>query len=71
MDDFVKKLPGSPRVKAFVTASVICAALAVPVFGGKEGRQGHDYMSQEKPEAVRQVEEKRAKLARQQEREQS
>jgi len=67
MDKFVNKLPGTPGVKAFIAASFICGLLAMPVFGvSKEGRQGHDYFSQEKPEAIRSGEERKRKEERQQ-----
>lgn len=46
------KLPGSPAAKAAVTAVAITALLAYPVFRSREGRQGHDYLSSERPEAV-------------------
>jgi hypothetical protein len=53
MDNFIKKIPGSPPAKAFVFASLITAALAYPVFRTKDkARQGHDLFSQEKPEAI-------------------
>ena len=54
MDNFVKKIPGSVAVKSFVASTVIVALLAYPVFGiSTETRQGHDYLSSEKPEAIR------------------
>lgn len=66
MDRFVSKLPGSPAVKAFVASTVVVGLLAIPVFGAsKEGRQGHDYFSQEKPEVIRVGQEQQRKLERQ------
>lgn len=53
MDRFINKVPGSPQVKAFAVAITVVGLLAYPVFGvSKEGRQGHDYFSQERPEAI-------------------
>jgi hypothetical protein len=52
MDKFVNKLPGSTPVKAFVAAVALCGLFAIPVFRSSETRQGHDYMSSEKPEAI-------------------
>lgn len=49
------KLPGSVSFKAFSLAVLISAAAAYPVFKkpAEESRQGHDYMSSDKPEAIR------------------
>ena len=56
----MKKIPGSVAVKSFVASTVIVALLAYPVFGiSTETRQGHDYLSQDKPEAIRSGEERR------------
>lgn len=49
--DSLKKIPVQAR--AFAAAVVIVGALAVPVFWSPESRQGHDYLSSEKPEAIR------------------
>lgn len=70
MDNLLKKIPGSPATKALGTALLLSVALAYPVFGSKEGRQGHDYFSSDRPEAVRSGEEQLRRLARQ-EREQN
>lgn len=64
MDDLLKKLPGSTKTKAFGLSIAICTLLAVPVFGKKDVKQGHDLFSQEKPEAVRAGEERKRKLQR-------
>lgn len=52
IDAAIAKLPGSSVTKAAITAFAICGALAYPVFRSEEGRQGHDYLSSERPEAV-------------------
>ena len=56
IDNFInKRIPGSMPLKAFVASVIVCAAAAYPVFKKppEESRQGHDYMSSEKPEAIR------------------
>jgi len=62
---------GSLQIKAVVASVAVCALLAVPVFkkdGSKSNktRQGHDYFSQERPEAIRAGEEERRRRARRQ-----
>ena len=59
VDAFVNKLPGSLPFKAFCGAMVLCAITAYPVFKQKpeDSRQGHDYMSSEKPEQVKSTQE--------------
>ena len=52
IDTFLAKMPGSTGAKAFLAALAIGAAVAYPVFRSKEGRQGHDYFSSERPEAI-------------------
>jgi len=52
IDAAIAKLPGSSVTKAAVAAFAICGALAYPVFRSKEGRQGHDYLSSERPEVI-------------------
>lgn len=47
----LKKIPGGPRVQAFVGTAAILGLCAIPVFA-KDDRPGHDLFSQEKPEAV-------------------
>jgi len=65
-DDFVKKLPGGHYTKLFVATSTILAVTAFPIFfNTKEVRQGHDYFSQEKPEAIRAGQEQLRKEYRQ------
>ena len=58
-DAFIQRLPGSIPFKSFVAACIVCTAAAYPVFSKppEESRQGHDYMSSEKPEAIRSSEE--------------
>ena len=51
-DRLIQKVPGSLQVKAFVSASLLCIALGYPIFRSTDGRQGHDYFSQERPEAI-------------------
>jgi predicted nucleic acid binding AN1-type Zn finger protein len=68
IDDFVnKRIPGSMPLKAFVAAVLFCTAVAYPVFSKspEESRQGHDYMSSEKPEAIRSSQEQLRKEYRQ------
>jgi len=61
---------GSLQIRAVVASVAVCALLAVPVFkkdGSKsKTRQGHDYFSQERPEAIRAGEEERRRRARRQ-----
>ena len=54
-DRWLQRIPGSIQFKAFATGVVLCGALGYPIFaaGSGEGqKQGHDYFSQERPEAV-------------------
>lgn len=51
-DAWVQKLPGPIYAKAFAFSAVTCAVLAYPVFKGRNVRQGHDYLSSERPEAI-------------------
>ena len=60
-DRYLAKMPGSIQFKAFGAGMVLCAALGYPVFAGGTGKQGHDYFSQERPEAVLQGEERSRK----------
>lgn len=57
-DTFVQRLPGSIAAKSFGFSVFVCAALAYPVYKSTEGRQGHDYLSSEKPEVVASGQEK-------------
>jgi len=67
IDNYIRSLPGSPAMKAAVASGLIIAVISVPVFFvSKEGRQGHDYFSQEKPEAIRAGEEQQRKIRRKQ-----
>lgn len=52
VDAWLQRLPGSIAAKSFGVALIVCAALAYPVYKSTETRQGHDYLSSEKPEAV-------------------
>jgi len=52
IDTFLAKLPGSSVAKAALTSIALTAILAYPVFRSTEGRQGHDYLSSERPEAI-------------------
>ena len=53
IDGLLARLPGSTSVKAVVAAFALTGAFAYPVFfRSKETRQGHDYLSSERPEAV-------------------
>jgi hypothetical protein len=57
-DRFVAKLPGSVQVQAFSVGMVLCIAMGYPIFvSGQKEKQGHDYFSQERPEAILQGEE--------------
>jgi hypothetical protein len=62
-DAVLQKLPGSLAAKAFGVATVVIAAAAYPVFSKppEKSRQGHDYMSSDKPEAIRASQEKQRK----------
>ena len=64
MDNLLKKLPGSTAAKAFVVAATLSTICAIPVFRSKECRQGHDYFSSDKPEAIRSGEENLRRQAR-------
>lgn len=68
IDDLVQRIPGSIPLKAFVAACVVSAALAYPVFSKapEQSRQGHDYMSSEKPEIIRSTQEQLRKEYRHQ-----
>jgi hypothetical protein len=67
VDDFIQLLPGSNlKVKGFVTAIAVTILMAVPIFGGQQQtRQGHDYMSSDKPESIRAEQERQRKEYRQ------
>lgn len=68
IDDFVnKRIPGSMPLKAFVAAVLFCSAVAYPVFSKspEESRQGHDYMSSDKPEVIRATQEQQRREYRQ------
>ena len=52
LDSLLQRLPGSTAAKALVFSVAICGALAIPVFKKGTGRQGHDYLSSERPEAI-------------------
>ena len=54
-DRMMNRVPGSMPFKAFVTGTTMCAVLAYPVFSSST-KAGHDYFSQERPEAVLQAE---------------
>jgi hypothetical protein len=68
IDAFIKRIPGSLPLKSFVAACVVCAVTAYPVFSKspEESRQGHDYMSSDKPEVIRSTQEQLRKEYRQQ-----
>ena len=55
-DRLIQRIPGSMPFKAFVAGMTLCTVMAYPVFGPKSAekktQQGHDYISQERPEAV-------------------
>jgi hypothetical protein len=57
-DTFMQRLPGSVAAKSLGFSVLVCAALAYPVYKSTEGRQGHDYLSSEKPEVVASGQEK-------------
>lgn len=58
---------GNPKTKAFVISAALCGLLAVPLFDpNKKQRQGHDYFSQEKPEAITAGQERQQRLKRKQ-----
>jgi hypothetical protein len=68
MDSWIQQLPGSIPFKSFVAACVLCTVIAIPVFQKKpeESRQGHDYLSSEKPEIIRATQEQLRKEYRHQ-----
>jgi hypothetical protein len=73
MDRWVQKLPGSMGTKVGVAAVLVIGALGYPIFYGASSKslaagskQGHDYLSSEKPEAIRAGQEQARKLYRQQ-----
>jgi hypothetical protein len=55
LESIVQKIPGSVPFKAFSTAILLCTVAAYPVFSKppEQSRQGHDYLSSDKPEAIR------------------
>jgi len=65
MDRFLAKLPGSTPQKAAVVSFCLIAALGYPVFSkdnDANNKQGHNYLSQERPEFVASGQEKLRKL---------
>ena len=60
LDAALLKLPGSVAAKAFTVSVLLCVASAVPIFRKppEQSRQGHDYMSSEKPEVIRATQER-------------
>ena len=52
IDAWLQKLPGRHGIKVLVGTVALLGATAYPVFRNSESKQGHDYFSQEKPEAV-------------------
>ena len=68
IDAWIQRLPGSIPFKSFVAACLVCAAAAYPVFQKppEESRQGHDYLSSEKPEIIRSTQEQLRKEYRHQ-----
>jgi len=65
VDRFLERLPGTPTQKAAVASVTLCVILGYPIFRvQKETLQGHDYFSQEKPEAIRAGEERRRREQR-------
>mmetsp|Transcript_13958 Transcript_13958/g.26751 ORF Transcript_13958/g.26751 Transcript_13958/m.26751 type:complete len:85 (-) Transcript_13958:188-442(-) len=57
-DRLLQRVPGSMPFKAFVAGMTLCTVMAYPVFApsNEKTKQGHDYFSQERPEAVLQAE---------------
>lgn len=66
VDDALLKLPGGLRIKGFVVACSIVVAISIPVFYKSSGRQGHDYLSSDKPEAIHAGQEEMRRQYRQQ-----
>ena len=61
-DQWLAKVPGSTPLKAFGAGVLLCAALGYPIFANsQQDKQGHDYFSQERPEAVLQGQERARK----------
>jgi hypothetical protein len=68
IDNFInKRIPGSIAFKSFAAAVLLCSAVAYPVFKKppEESRQGHDYLSSDKPEVIRASQEQLRKEYRQ------
>lgn len=63
---FLRRIP--VWAQSFGTAVAICALAAVPVFAKapKDSRQGHDYLSSDKPESIRATQEQLRKEYRHQ-----
>ena len=68
VDAWIQRLPGSLPLKSFVAACIVCTVVSYPVFQKKpeESRQGHDYLSSEKPEIIRSTQEQLRKEYRHQ-----
>lgn len=52
MDNLINKIPGPHSVKVLVASAAVIGFMGVPIFRSGDGRQGHSYLSQEKPEAI-------------------
>jgi len=56
----VKRVPGGQNAQVFFGTSLLLGIAAIPIIR-KETRAGHDYFSQEKPEAIAQHQEQQQK----------
>ena len=67
IDERLRNIPGgNTRTKGFVAAVIVVGILAIPVFTKSSGKQGHDYLSSEKPEDIRASQEELRKQYRNQ-----
>jgi hypothetical protein len=68
IDTFIQRIPGSLPLKSFIAACLVCSVAAYPVFikSPEQSRQGHDYMSSDKPEVIRATQEQLRKEYRHQ-----
>lgn len=64
LTSLLQKIPGGQRVQVFVGTALILGISAIPVFSNPKQKKGHDLFSQEKPEAVEQLEDERRKQFR-------
>jgi hypothetical protein len=69
MDNFMKKIPGTPGTKVFLITTAIVGGSYLYVFGEKadadgSGKQGQHYFSSERPEVIQAGQENQRRLER-------